>query len=119
MKLIFKHPDMPPSLNGTNGLLRMHWSKRKKTKEKFQWLIKEQKFLKINGCVTVSIINYAIILMDWDNLAGRFKIVGDSLVSSNLLKDDSPKVIIDFKMKQIRVNKRDDVKLVILIEPID
>lgn len=119
MILIFRRPDLPPTLNGPKGLLRMHWSKRNILKTKFQWLIKEQKFPKIEGEFTVKIINYAIQLMDWDNLAGRFKIVGDALVASRLIQDDSPEFVIDFTMEQHRVHKLKDVRLEFLIEPVD
>lgn len=119
MILTFKPPDLPPTLNGDKGLLRIHWSKRGKIKEKFQWLIKDQKFPKIKGQVTVKIINYALQLMDWDNLAGRFKIIGDALVANKMLEDDSPEFIIDFTMAQVRVHKKVEVRIEFLIEPVD
>ncbi len=97
----------------------MHWASRKKVKDKFRWLIRGQQKHSIAGTVTVTIVNYAIRLMDWDNLASRFKIVGDALVANKQLEDDSPKVIISFKMEQVRVSKKDEVRLEILIEPID
>lgn len=111
VKLIFSPPDLPPTLNGKKGLLRMHWSDRKTIKTKFMWLIKEQKFPKLQGQITVCIQNYAILLMDWDNLAGRFKIIGDALVGLKLIDEDNPDVIIDFTMKQERVKKKKDVRI--------
>lgn len=111
MKLIFKPPDLPPTLNGKKGLLRLHWSKRSKIKEKFMWLIKLQKPERMPGKVTLVMRNYAIHLMDWDNLAGRLKIVGDTLVSLNLIDEDNPEIIVHFEMEQERVKKLKDVRI--------
>lgn len=119
MILTFRHPHMPPTLNGDNGLLRMHWSKRGQLKHSFQWEIKTQCKTKFDGQVEVTIINHAITLMDWDNLAGRFKIIGDALVANKQLLDDSPKIVVAFNMEQYRVHKRADVKLEIVIKPAD
>ena len=111
IKLVFKRPDLPPTLNGKDGLLRMHWSKRPKIKEKFEWLIVHQRPKKITGEVTLIMYNYAVQLMDWDNLAGRLKIVGDALVSLKYIDEDNPDVIIRFEMKQERVRKVKDVRI--------
>lgn len=109
--LIFRHPDMPPTLNGKDGLLRMHWSKRKEVKTKFMWLIKMQNPEKITGLVKLVMTNYYIMPMDWDNLAGRLKIPGDCLVSMGKIEEDNPELIVDFDMKQKRVKKRSEVRL--------
>jgi len=109
--IIFRPPDLPPTLNGKKGLLRMHWSDRKKLKEKYMWLIREQKIPKFKPRVVVEVTNYAIRLMDWDNLAGRFKIIGDALVGLKLLKDDNPDVVVNFTMVQYRVHKKAEVRI--------
>lgn len=118
IKLIFRHPDMPPTLNGSGGLLRMHWSKRYKVKDKFSWLIKAQNPKKISGTMQLVMINYAIHLMDWDNLGGRLKIVGDCLTSMGMIEDDKPEVIVGFQMKQVKVKKKADVRLEFLFTKI-
>ncbi|KKN11549.1 hypothetical protein LCGC14_1025400 [marine sediment metagenome] len=111
IKLVFRPPDLPPTLNGKKGLLRIHWSKRERIKKKFMWLIKMQKTPKISSKVNLVLFNYAVHLMDWDNLAGRLKIVGDAMVGLGLLEDDSPEFIVDFDMKQEKVHKMKDVRI--------
>lgn len=111
MKLVFRHPDMPPSLNGNNGLLRMHWTKRKSIKEKFHYLIKNQKPKKIEDKCILTMVNYYIMPSDWDNMISRLKIIADVLVDMEIIKDDNPSVIIDFIPKQVRVCKKLDVRL--------
>lgn len=109
--IVFRPPDIPPSLNGKDGLMRLHWSKRKPIKEKFMWLIKDRKVPKMEGKYNLTITNYYINWMDWDNLASRFKIIGDALVKLKLLKDDSPEFIVGFKLEQERVKKRAYVRI--------
>ncbi len=111
IKLVFRPPDLPPTLNGKKGLLRIHWSKRARIKRDFMWLIIQQKQPKLSGQVNLVMFNYAIRLMDWDNFAGRLKIVGDAMVGLGLLKDDSPEFIVDFDMKQQKVHKDKDVRI--------
>ena len=109
--LVFRAPDIPPSLNGDDGLMRLHWSKRKVVFTKFQWLIASMKPEKIAGPVKLMIVNYGIILMDWENLAGRHKLIGDALVKGEFLEDDSPDIIYPFLMDQHKVNKKKDVRI--------
>lgn len=119
MILTFRHPYMPPTLNGNKGLLRMHWSDRNVIKHNFQWAIKEQDQTIFQGQVEVVLVNYAILLMDWDNLAGRFKIIGDALEENGQIECDSPKTIVSFNMEQHKVSKRADVRLEVIIKPLD
>lgn len=119
IKLVFRHPDMPPALNGSKGLIRMHWTKRAKTKEKFAWLIKEQKPSPIRGKVKLTMVNYAIMPMDWDNFASRMKIPNDCLVNMGMIEDDSPKVIVDFDPYQVKVSKKSEVRLEFIFESIN
>lgn len=113
MILIFRRPDYPPSLNGNDGLLRLHWSKRKKVLEKFMWMIRGMRQDRLRNPCTLVITNYyARVPMDWDNLAGRLKIVGDALVKLKLIKDDSPKFIESCQLSQIKVDKLDKEQLV-------
>ena len=48
----------------------------------------------------------SVRLMDWDNAAGSFKLIGDALVKCGILEDDNPKIIKEFKVDQERVRKR-------------
>lgn len=82
-----------PGLNGKDGLIRSHFTKRKALKEKIKWMIVEQGFERVEGKVRVTYKRVSNRLMDWDNLASSSKILMDCLVDYGIIKDDSPKFI--------------------------
>lgn len=103
----FVKPDIPPTLN---KMLRQHYSVRKKLKEKYMWLIKEQGF-RMHECdklVSCHIEYHTCIWRDWDGLAGSAKIVLDALVKLKCIKDDSPEYIFPFTMSQPKAKKIKD-----------
>lgn len=118
MILTFRHPDMPPANNGKDGLIRMHFRKKKDWITKLGWLMAEQKVDRIRNPCTCTITNYCIIKMDWDNLASRCKLLFDSMKKNGYIKDDSPNYIVDLKMKQIRVKTKKEVKVEFLFDEI-
>jgi len=94
---------------GINRLLRMHWAVRKKLQLKLVAEIQEAYECDlIEGPVTVEYTRRSIRLMDWDNAAGSFKLIGDALVACGILEDDNPKVIKVFKVKQEKVPHRNE-----------
>ncbi len=97
----------------------MHYRAKTAVKVKFEWLLAAKKLKKHKGEVSVSIVNYANQLMDWDNLASTFKIIGDALVKLGVIIDDNPKVVIEFKMAQKRVRTKKEENLVYIIEDYD
>lgn len=115
----FEYADRPPGLNGSKGLMRMHWATRKKVKENLMWLIASRKYKKHKGKVTVEIVNYAIRLMDWDNLASTFKVLGDSLVKLGILEEDKPQIVVEFSMGQEKVKTKKDENLIYIIKDYD
>lgn len=54
-------------------------------------------------------------LMDWDNLAASFKLVGDSLHHLGIIEDDSPEFITSLRVGQTRVSKKASKGTVIII----
>lgn len=102
----FHFDHLPPGLNGKDGLLRMHWSKRSELLELWTGMVLEQKRaadpFPIEKC-RVEFWLRVRQLMDWDNASARFKLVGDALVRAHVLKDDSPKVVDSFQVYQERV----------------
>lgn len=101
--------DLPILVPGINRLLRMHWAVRKKMQSALVATIEEQYDCElIEGPVIVEYTRRSIRLMDWDNAAGSFKLVGDALVQCGILSDDNPKVITEFRVEQERVRKRTD-----------
>ena len=112
LRIIFDRQDVPPSLNGAHGLLRMHYRKKAVLKNKNAIVIKMQNPERIifKGKVHVKTHGYAVRLSDWDNFASRFKSVADALVACGVIEDDNPKIITKFEMDQTRVYKMDQIR---------
>lgn len=78
---------------GLNRWQRMHWGKRSKIKEKWQWLIKEQNPQKHASSVNITYTRVSTQPMDLDNVGGSFKAIGDALVKGGIIEDDSPDIV--------------------------
>lgn len=91
---------------GINKLLRMHYRVRKKLQAEIAEDIAANYPLDlIEGPVTVDYLRKSVRLMDWDNAAGSFKLIGDALVQLGILEDDNPTVIKEFRVEQERVSR--------------
>ena len=103
---------------GINKLLRMHWAVRKKEYKKFLANIENQnpeiRKQQFTDPVSIEYIRKSVRYMDWDNAAGSFKLIGDSLVELGVIIDDSPKYIPEFLVKQEKV-KRDEQGFTVII----
>jgi Holliday junction resolvase RusA-like endonuclease len=102
-------------LNGKDGLMREHFRKGMKKKEKFQFLIRSQTRNRHAGKVSITYVGYKSVLMDWDNFAASFKYLGDSLVKTKVIIDDNPSIVSQFIIKQVKC-KRVDQRIEIIIE---
>lgn len=86
-------------LNGAGGLLRMHWTRRKRYTEAVAAIVSTPRgrpapFQRSGGKVSVSIHRaYKAKPMDADNLHATAKPVLDALVKARIIPDDSPDVI--------------------------
>jgi hypothetical protein len=81
----------PPGLNGSKGLMRMHWTARKRLATKIQLLIRSAGVppsFKERVRVTYG-RSFRAEPMDEDNLVASFKLVGDALVRLGILEGDS------------------------------
>lgn len=109
-------PGLIPGLNGSDGLMRSHWSNVKKAKKTYSQIILSQNHntLEHKGKVAIEYIGYKSILMDWDNFCSSFKHIGDCLKGCRVIKDDKPSIVMEFIPKQIKC-KRKDQKVVIII----
>lgn len=88
-------PDIPVGPNGRFGLMRMHWTKRRKYAEKWEWQVR--KAMGYPGILEappdkarVTITQHRKRVMDTDNLYASCKVLLDALVNWQLLYDDSP-----------------------------
>jgi Holliday junction resolvase RusA-like endonuclease len=118
METVIQIDGVVNGLNGKNGLIREHFHQAKKTREKYKFIIMSQTRNRHRGKVCVEYIGYKIRLMDWDNFSASFKHIGDALVKSGVIKDDNPKIIVQFLPEQIKVSKRIEQKVIIKIKDI-
>ena len=116
-KLIIK--GIVPGLNGKDGLIREHWRKATRRKDLYYALLKSQTNNKHTGKVIIRYIGYKLALMDWDNFTASFKHLGDALVKAKIIKDDKPSIVVQFLPDQIKVNKRIEQRIEIIIEDIE
>mgnify|MGYP001205496713 CR=1 FL=1 len=105
-------------LNGKSGLIREHFHSAKKKRDKYRLLILSQTKNRHVGKVVIEYIGYKLRFMDWDNFSASFKHIGDALVKAQVIQDDNPKIIIDFLPKQIKVSKRKEQRVEIIINDV-
>ena len=91
-----------PGLNGKNGLIRSHWSAKKKMKEKLQWLIIEQGVVNYKGRVKLTYKRWSSRDMDDDNFHASSKLAVDALVKCGVIEDDKPSIITEREWIQER-----------------
>ena len=102
-------------MNGKHGLIREHFHAAKKKKEQYKALFLSQTQNRHVGRVKITFVGYKAYLMDWDNFAASFKHLGDALVQAGIIKDDNPKIIVEFCPVQIKCKKIEQ-KVKIIIE---
>lgn len=94
--------ELPYSLN---QMLRSHWATRRKIQEFYAMQFRALQRQAPEPC-EITVTWRVTQLMDWDNCAARFKLIGDAMVDAGVLSDDNPQVIRAFHVKQIKVNHR-------------
>jgi len=118
MKTEITFPGKIAGLNGTGGLLNTHWTKRKKLRDQYIWLVKQLTKNKHEGAVKFTLTRYSTgVVMDYDNLVSTGKGLTDSLVRAGVIKDDKPEIIKVREYHQVKC-KKGEQKTVILIEDI-
>ena len=115
---IFILNKLVPGMNGSDGLLREHWTNRKKRKLKYMNIFRSQVKCIYKGTVSIDYVRYCCRFMDWDNMGASFKCVGDALVGLGILGDDGPEVIRYFRLEQKKVHRRCEEMVEIIIRPL-
>ena len=95
--LVLEFEEIPPSLNGKSGLLRMHWTKRGQVQQSWansvQLLIAQiPEFEPLTSCLILYTVS-GVRWRDYDNLAASFKLLGDALVNAKVMVDDSSAIV--------------------------
>ena len=108
-------PEVAPMLNGKDGLMRMHWTKRRKLQEKWAVLISSVTNAKLKGRVSITYTRSSVTAPDWDNLCASFKTIGDALVKNGVIEDDNPQVVVEFIPRWRKAKNNNDLKTKVLI----
>lgn len=109
---------LTPGLNGTDGLIRQHFSQAGKMKKKLLVTLLSQRragLRPISTPVRVTYTRYTARFMDWDNACASFKHIGDAMQAAGIITDDSPKVIAEFIPRQVKCKVKEQ-RTEILIE---
>jgi Holliday junction resolvase RusA-like endonuclease len=91
---------VPPGPNGPRGMLRSHWTRRRKIQN--DWICLIGVTLRDQGIWSVPPVDHFVQVRIWqtrkrqmdpDNLTASCKVILDALKHHGLIKDDSPKWI--------------------------
>jgi len=110
--------ELPPGLNGPEGLIREHFAARKKRKDRYFIKIRSQTLNRHKGSVKITYIRYCNRFMDWDNASASVKLPMDCLKDAKIIIDDSPKIVVEFSTKQVLVDRKSQ-RIEIIIEDYD
>ena len=114
-------PWLPPGLNGPQGLMRMHWSQKRKAGEAAYLLVRAalpstpppKPPLRLTY-----VLRYARQPRDLDNLAASLKLPLDALVKARALPDDNPGVVAELVLRQEKVPTVKEQGITITLEPL-
>ncbi len=108
-------PKKVPSNNGKNGLIRMHWTKRRDWVNYLQVLFKTQTTNRHITPVSIHITHYYTNrpISDYDNLVSTCKLIFDALKKNGIIVDDHQLITGIPTFEQIKV--KSEIKSVIHI----
>lgn len=90
-----------------NEMLRQHWSKRKKLKEKYHLEILSQNPQKFKGKVNVSLTRYSSRVPDPDGVAGSAKMILDAIVDAGIIEDDNMNIVKNFTVNWKKCKRKE------------
>lgn len=97
-----------PGLNGKNGLMSEHWSKRIKRKKAMMIRLNILKPPKFKGIVEISFKTHVSKLSDTeDNLPAKRKVLYDCLVTLGIIEGDSPFILKSTPPEQVKSRRKD------------
>jgi hypothetical protein len=108
-------PRVAPGLNGSKGLKNMHFQAYRKLRDSWAFEIRSLTNAKFKGRVSIDYTRSSVVPMDWDNLSASFKVIGDALVSNNIIEDDNPTIVVEFRPHWRKAKNNSDLKTIITI----
>lgn len=107
--LSLRFSEVPPGLNGKDGLLRIHWTERQALMFYWRMLVGvalPERFSTINFPVVVRATRYGRHPMDWDNFGASLKPILDALVHWEIIADDSPAHVARLELSQAKSKEK-------------
>ena len=98
----------PPGLNGSGGLIRMHYRTYGKKKKELLNRLVGVGLPEIRQPAHVLYVRYCLRPMDWDNLGASAKIPFDVLKEIGVIEEDNPELIRSVLNGQEKAKKRVD-----------
>lgn len=120
MSITLHIPELAPSLNGKGGLLRTHWTCRKKLLTKWQYLVMAAAAGRkhLGPCRITITRHYASIPLDQDNCYAAAKLPLDALRKCGIIKDDDSQTVLSLSCKQVKVaTRKEQGTEIIITEP--
>lgn len=120
MSIVLTISELAPSLNGSGGLIRMHWSAYGRIKDRWTVLVREAAGLqRMKGpCTMLMERYYAQTPLDFDNLYASVKIPGDALRAAKIIQEDNPEIVTSLVCHQFKVATKKEQRTVITLTPV-
>ncbi|PMD94868.1 hypothetical protein BWI97_15845 [Siphonobacter sp. BAB-5405] len=97
-----------PGLNGSKGLKRENHHAYKKRRDRYQWTVTYQTRNRHPGKVKFILTRYSIgPEMDFENLTATGKCLTDAIVLAGVIKDDSPKIIVQREYRNVIIPRKE------------
>lgn len=116
MVLEFSVPILAPSLNGSKGLMRMHFHAYRKVRDQWGSLfrLKANHFPRgtfpVKECEVKIVRYYCPHPLDLDNLYASCKIPLDAMRHAGILVEDDPGVVTALDCRQFKVPKKNQIE---------
>lgn len=111
--------EVVPGNNGAGGLLRSHWTRKRRLLASYEWVVGAARLAPMLGPVRLELVRYSIgPSMDYDNLVSTGKLLVDAIVRCGILPDDKPAVIAERDYRQVRTNDKASQRTVIRLIPL-
>jgi len=109
----FIFPEATPS---NNQVMRWHLWNRKKENDRVHWIMRQiigpiSKRETLELC-ELHITRHGARQLDYDNLAGGFKFLIDSLVNNRVILDDRPACIVEKRFEQVKCKRAEQQTII-------
>ena len=111
-------PGWVPGMNGKDGLIRMHHTKKTALRNAYFYEIRSTTTNQHKGPVRLELVRHSIGReMDYDGLVSTGKLLIDALVNAKVLPDDNPGIIAQREYTQTKaINQKSQMTVIRIID---